>query len=977
MEDLKYLREAMDLISFMAGTEDSELDPQDVEILAQEIEATNSTGYDDYDDDHKVEQPADGINIMKLIETSIARYISNIKDANNGVNPHYLSNNVLNYNDRMNSYDKASAIIMSTFSKNKNDVEQQLDTEILKEYNKITMLIKNKAKMKKLMGTKNDPFLFEGIMVTYDLMTRLLLAYVPMKIQSGETLASILNKKSGMVFMKIFDVVKYINSIQNKLGTKIYYKPPLVSEITGKKIDTVKDTKFDFRRNDQDREDSGFRDYNREVIVTAGRESEDIDYNDFEFEESMEGVFSWIKDKFKAERDRLANIKYRSQSIEITSKTQEKIILELQKINKLIYDKALKVFKQKYTAQNIEDFGLELWDPKTDTQCVHRASKWGGHIEVDTIQWATYNATYKNKDWYNPMYDDLSNIAKTDIPKSINVDGKEIEVLADVGEEYIMIETVKECKIIDNPTGAEESLDMFAKDIYTSGIEYDGTEGFFDGIKKLFSKNKSSNDPNKYDSVLTNSVKSSIEKCSIAANKKAKERGRKYHKAIDICLDLGIIQTVKRIDPRYMKTSPLGIFASIDINNIGYEQVEDGRWNIVYGESGFGTFESKERARYIMELACGTYAKFYFEEFMNEVKKCKNLSNIIFELDEGETETEGWYDKKESEYAGKSGDVHVFFIKISGVNSSEGTEGVLDSIKHYLWDTPKEAVLSTYSGIKFTKEDYEFLNKTLPSIMRDYVRQVNKSPLLKENGVKAELPDTMPIDVYKSWVSQPKLSRTMWIPIAKFTGLTSFKLKFKSLTAGGSWKMALERIPDRWKSRGSKLQEVSGGHLLLIESPGFRTKEVSVESFNFNTEMFYDSEDFIKNYHLSCESIENLIEIRNNNSLLEYSKLIKGLAFTTTLFKPLTGYDVEELTKDIDKLLKDPSVNVVNMITALIAKIDVKVITPINIEFKRYTNNEEGKSLLSEQFAPKEFDSSIQGRMYQASKPKVEDFEEF
>ena len=760
MEDLKYLREAMDLISFMAGTEDSELDPQDVEILAQEIEATNSTGYDDYDDDHKVEQPADGINIMKLIETSIARYISNIKDANNGVNPHYLSNNVLNYNDRMNSYDKASAIIMSTFSKNKNDVEQQLDTEILKEYNKITMLIKNKAKMKKLMGTKNDPFLFEGIMVTYDLMTRLLLAYVPMKIQSGETLASILNKKSGMVFMKIFDVVKYINSIQNKLGTKIYYKPPLVSEITGKKIDTVKDTKFDFRRNDQDREDSGFRDYNREVIVTAGRESEDIDYNDFEFEESMEGVFSWIKDKFKAERDRLASIKYRSQSIEITSKTQEKIILELQKINKLIYDKALKVFKQKYTAQNIEDFGLELWDPKTDTQCVRRASKWGGHIEVDTIQWATYNATYKNKDWYNPMYDDLSNIAKTDIPKSINVDGKEIEVLADVGEEYIMIETVKECKINDNLT--------------------------------------------------------------------------------------------------------------------------------------------------------------------------------------------------------------------------EGTEGVLNSAKHYLWDVPKETVLRGTFGPKFSKEDLDFLNKGLPSIMRDYVRQVNKSPILKENNIKAELPDTMPIEVYKGWIHQGMVNREMMIPIAKFTGISSFNLKFKTITAGGSWKMAIERFPGRWKKCMTTLKKLEdGSHLLLIESPGFRTKEVSVESYDYNTEMFYDSEDFIKNYHLSCESIENLIEIRNNNSLLEYSKLIKGLAFTTSLFKPLTGYDVEELTKDIDKLLKDPSVNVVNMITALIAKIDVKVITPINIEFKRYTNNEEGKSLLSEQFAPKEFDSSIQGRMYQASKPKIEDFEEF
>lgn len=745
MEDLKYLREAMDLISFMAGTEDSELDPQDVEILAQEIEATNSTGYDDYDDDHKVEQPADGINIMKLIETSIARYISNIKDANNGVNPHYLSNNVLNYNDKMDSYDKASAIIMSTFSKNKNDVEQQLDTEILKEYNKITMLIKNKAKMKKLMGTKNDPFLFEGIMVTYDLMTRLLLAYVPMKIQSGETLASILNKKSGMVFMKIFDVVKYINSIQNKLGTKIYYKPPLVSEITGKKIDTVKDTKFDFRRNDQDREDSGFRDYNREVIVTAGRESEDIDYNDFEFEESMEGVFSWIKDKFKGNSHK---------NINVISEKEEK----------------------------------------------------------DLIKWLLAS----EKELFKLAKDKLS-----------------------------------------------------SNEIKESGFGYDNDEDY-------------ANFPHWYKN--------------------------------------------KKVDNFY-------------VNHIIYDQDNQHEDKIIQVlKSSLNELKNKEHGNYILKGY--DESSYYVLQIINKENKFE-----AFEI---------------NDYA------------------EEGTEGVLDSAKHYLWDVPKEAALRGTFGPKFSKEDLDFINKGLPSIMRDYVRQVNKSPILKENNIKAELPDTMPIEVYKGWIHQGMANREMMIPIAKFTGISSFNLKFKTITAGGSWKMAIERFPGRWKKCMTTLKKLEdGSHLLLIESPGFRTKEVSVESYDYNTEMFYDSEDFIKNYHLSCESIENLIEIRNNNSLLEYSKLIKGLAFTTSLFKPLTGYDVEELTKDIDKLLKDPSVNVVNMITALIAKIDVKVITPINIEFKRYTNNEEGKSLLSEQFAPKEFDSSIQGRMYQASKPKVEDFEEF
>ncbi len=603
MENLNYFKQAMDLINFMAGTEgDSDVDPQDIEILAQEIEATNSTGYDDYDDDHRVEQPADGINIMKLIETSIARYTANIKEYSSGMNPSVMAKDVIN-NSKNEWYDRATAIIMTTFAKNKNDVEQTLDTEVLKEYNKLTMLIKNKSKMKKLLGTNNDPFLLEGIVVTYDIFTRMLLAYVPVKVQTGETLASIINKRSGVVFMKLLDAVKYINSIQSKLGTKIYYKETLVSEITGKKIDTIKDTKFDFRRNDQDREDSGFRDYNREVIVTAGRES----------------VYETI----------------------------------------------------------------------------------GGFFET--------------------------------------------------------------------------------------GLE-------------------------------------------------------------------------------------------------------------------------------------GT--------------------------------TEDYYD--------------------------EGTEGVLDSAKHYLWDVPKEAALRGTFGPKFSKEDLDFINKGLPSIMRDYVRQVNKSPILRENNIKAELPDTMPIEVYKGWIHQGMANREMMIPIAKFTGISSFNLKFKTITAGGSWKMAIERFPGRWKKCMTTLKKLEdGSHLLLIESPGFRTKEVSVESYDYNTEMFYDSEDFIKNYHLSCESIENLIEIRNNNSLLEYSKLIKALAFTTTLFKPLSGYDVENMCKDIDRLFKDTSANVVSLITGLIAKMDVKIIAPINITYKRYSETSEGKSMTEQQFMPKEFDKSMEGRMYDSARPKVEEYEDF
>lgn len=577
-KELNSLRLAMDLKSFMPGLEDSDMDPQDVNILAQEIEATNSTKYDDYDDDHKVEQPADGINIMKLIETSVARYNANMQEEGHGIKPYFNAQSLIDSPNPYVSMDKYTQLILTAFAKNKNDVEQSLDTEVLKEYNKLILLLKNKAKCKKLIGTKNDPFLLEGIVSTYNLFTMMLLAYVPMKIQTGKTLSAMITEKTGTAFFKIFDVVKYINSIQSKLGTKIYYKPPLVSEITGKTIDTVKDTKFDFRRHDQDREDSGLRDYNREVIVTASTES---------YDEGTEGLFSWVKDKFSRNKKFKSNLtmdEYKH-SVEVFFSNHAKLLKEMLKPYSDIVKK--------------------------------------------------YEITIEASKWDNEDYVDAS----------------------------LMIQFLKSLNFVD------EGNDERAKEVAKILGCYPSKDNIFsDKITKNFKE------------------------------------------------------------------------------QFGFDCEEDGDTDAL-------SFSSPD------------------------------LTSIQF------------------------------------------TDSVPNS------------------------------------------------------GNESEMYD------------------------------------------------------------------------------------------------MFDYDSYISNYHYSCESIENMIEIRNNNVLLEYSKLIRALAFTTTIARDI-NYQAQSMQVEIERLFKDTTNAVVTAINALIAKFDVHILSPINISYRKYTEREEGRDIKSDQFVSKEFDTSLQGRAYLASRPKVEDFED-
>lgn len=274
---MNYQKIAHDLCGFMGGLE-AGIGPMDV---AEELEQTDTVDYEVYDDDIKEVKTPDGINIIQLIAEPFTKYKEYIKNIGN------LDADYRNYFKGCEYQQKANAYINSVYAKNSNDTVQEMDNRYLKAYNSLTNIVTNRNRMEKLWGTYKDPFLGEGIALTHELLCKLLLGLIPHKLQGNTTLASVSAKMTPEVSICLLETAEYIISIQNKLSKKIYYKPPLVSEITGERIDTISKTKYDISndpstrlsnidvRPSETREESGLRDKGREVLVSGAVESID------------------------------------------------------------------------------------------------------------------------------------------------------------------------------------------------------------------------------------------------------------------------------------------------------------------------------------------------------------------------------------------------------------------------------------------------------------------------------------------------------------------------------------------------------------------------------------------------------------------------------------------------------------------------------------------------------------------------------
>lgn len=274
---MNYQKIAYELCTFMGGLEDG----VGALAIADELEQTDTVDYEVYDDDIKEIKTPDGINIIQLIAEPFTKYKTYIKEC--GSTPVDYKN----YFKGAEYLNKANAYINSVYAKNSNDTVQEMDNRFLKAYNALTNIVTNRSRMEKLWGTYDDPFLGEGIAYTHKLLCKLLLGLIPHKLQGNTTLASVAAKMTPEVSIYLLETAEYIISIQGKLSKKIYYKAPLVSEITGERIDTISKTKYNISndpstrldnvdiRPSEFREDSGLRDKGREVLVSGAIESID------------------------------------------------------------------------------------------------------------------------------------------------------------------------------------------------------------------------------------------------------------------------------------------------------------------------------------------------------------------------------------------------------------------------------------------------------------------------------------------------------------------------------------------------------------------------------------------------------------------------------------------------------------------------------------------------------------------------------
>lgn len=275
---MNYQKIAHELCGFMGGLEN--VMPLEV---ANELEQTDTVDYEIYDDDIKEVKAADGINIIQLIAEPLTKY----KEYINDIKYELSLSNYKNCLKNCTYHNKANTYINSVYAKNNNDTTQEMDNRYLKAYNNLTNIVTNHSRMDKLWGSDKDVFVGEGITLTHNLMCKLLLGLIPHKLQSNTSLISVATKQASEVSTFLLETAEFIISIQNKLSKKIYYKAPLVSEITGERIDTISKTKYNITndpatrcnefqiRPSDNQENSGLRDRGREVLITGAVESID------------------------------------------------------------------------------------------------------------------------------------------------------------------------------------------------------------------------------------------------------------------------------------------------------------------------------------------------------------------------------------------------------------------------------------------------------------------------------------------------------------------------------------------------------------------------------------------------------------------------------------------------------------------------------------------------------------------------------
>ena len=171
-------------------------------------------------------KPEVALNIMNVMSDLTNKYALLLEEFNSN-NPKLLEyTGSLKESDMYESFVKPAMDLLTSVYKREEFVNKDLQ--------KFVSIVSDKRVMSSITGQPNCPFIYEGLqIVLYDVL-RNLLGMVPYSIKFDKGLVEIIEIMAIKPLNALIQMVKDINELSSKFGSKIYFIAPVISEITGK-----------------------------------------------------------------------------------------------------------------------------------------------------------------------------------------------------------------------------------------------------------------------------------------------------------------------------------------------------------------------------------------------------------------------------------------------------------------------------------------------------------------------------------------------------------------------------------------------------------------------------------------------------------------------------------------------------------------------------------------------------------------------
>lgn len=194
------------------------------DYVDNEVGNVDTTDWQNVSEDD-LKSDAQCINVVKIITNFTNDYVKNMEEIQKS------APNIIEYTG-----DFKSNPLYEPFVSQANKIVNVVlkDSEIVKYANDLLKLLEDKRKMSSIAGTKESPFLYEGIQLVAFELYRTLLGVIPFYLKHATSVEDIVKKVNLNVLDVLVQMAADLVEINNMFGTKIFYVAPVVSEVTGR-----------------------------------------------------------------------------------------------------------------------------------------------------------------------------------------------------------------------------------------------------------------------------------------------------------------------------------------------------------------------------------------------------------------------------------------------------------------------------------------------------------------------------------------------------------------------------------------------------------------------------------------------------------------------------------------------------------------------------------------------------------------------